>query len=185
LPATDLLDLFVRPISRLGWPYAVTGSVGSMFYAEPRFTNDVDVVLRIPAGGARTLRAAFPEPAFYRPSVEEIALECARASRGHINVIHIESGLKADLYFAGADPLSEWALSSARTLEVAGLPVRVAPPEYVILRKLSYYREGGSEKHLRDIRGVLMLADPPVDRDALLRRLDEADLGELFRRLFP
>jgi len=29
---------------------------------------------------------------------------------------------------------------------------RVAAPEYVIVRKLEFFREGGSEKHLRDIR---------------------------------
>lgn len=74
MPATDLLALFVRPLNQLGWPYAVTGSVGSMFYAEPRFTNDIDVVVHIPAGGAPLLREAFPEPDFYRPSVDEISL---------------------------------------------------------------------------------------------------------------
>jgi hypothetical protein len=59
------------------------------------------------------------------------------------------------------------------------------PPEYVILRKLSFYQEGGSEKHVRDIRGVLALANPPIDRDLLLRRLAEAGLSDLFQRLFP
>lgn len=175
----------MRPLNQLGWPYAVTGSVGSMFYAEPRFTNDIDVVVHIPVGGAPLLREAFPEPDFYRPSVEEISLEAARPSRGHLNVIHLGSGLKADLYLAGVDPLSAWALSSARTIPVADLPVRVAPPEYVILRKLSFYQEGGSEKHVRDIRGVLALANPPIDRDLLLRRLAEAGLSDLFQRLFP
>lgn len=31
----------------------------------------------------------------------------------------------------------------------------VAPPEYVILRKLEYFRESNHEKHLRDIRFML------------------------------
>ena len=31
----------------------------------------------------------------------------------------------------------------------------VAPPEYVIVRKLQFYHEGGSEKHLRDISAML------------------------------
>lgn len=43
----------------------------------------------------------------------------------------------------------------------------VAPPEYVILRKLEYHREGGSEKHLRDIRAMLALSLVPIDRAAL------------------
>jgi hypothetical protein len=29
------------------------------------------------------------------------------------------------------------------------------PPEYVVIKKLEFLREGGSEKHVRDIRGIL------------------------------
>ena len=38
----------------------------------------------------------------------------------------------------------------------------IAPPEYVILRKLEYPREGAQDKHVRDIR--FMLATSVVDR---------------------
>ena len=68
---------------------------------------------------------------------------------------------------------------------MADLPVRVAPPEYVILRKLSFYQEGGSEKHVRDIRGVLALENPPSYSDLLLRLLAEPGISELFHRRFP
>jgi len=42
-----------------------------------------------------------------------------------------------------------------------------APPEYVIVRKLEFYREGGSEKHLRDIRSMLAISAEQIDRAAL------------------
>lgn len=42
-----------------------------------------------------------------------------------------------------------------------------APPEYVIVRKLEYYREGGSEKHLRDIRSMLAVSGGQLDLTAL------------------
>lgn len=45
--------------------------------------------------------------------------------------------------------------------------IRLAPPEYVILRKLEYHREGGSEKHLRDIRAMLAVSGDLLDRTAL------------------
>jgi len=43
----------------------------------------------------------------------------------------------------------------------------LAPPEYVIVRKLEYYREGGSEKHIRDIRSMLAVSGNQIDRAAL------------------
>ncbi len=37
------------------------------------------------------------------------------------------------------------------------VPVFIAPPEYVIISKLEFFREG--EKHLRDIPGMLAVTD--------------------------
>jgi hypothetical protein len=48
-------------------------------------------------------------------------------------------------------------------MAIEGERVRVAPPEYVIVRKLEYYREGGSEKHLRDIAGMVELSSEEID----------------------
>lgn len=39
-----------------------------------------------------------------------------------------------------------------------------ASQEDVILKKLEFYREGGSEKHLRDIAGILKVRGEMVDR---------------------
>ena len=72
------------------------------------------------------------------------------------NVIHHASQFKADVFLAARDPLHRWALQHRRRIQLsADLQTWVAPPEYVILRKLEYFRESGHEKHLRDIRFML------------------------------
>ena len=46
----------------------------------------------------------------------------------------------------------------SRRAKVKILPqfeVYIAAPENIILKKLDYYREGGAEKHLTDIREIL------------------------------
>jgi hypothetical protein len=45
----------------------------------------------------------------------------------------------------------------------------VAPVEYLIIRKLEYFREGGSQKHLRDIQGILRNS-PSVLNSATLQQ---------------
>jgi hypothetical protein len=74
----------------------------------------------------------------------------------------------------GDDELHAWAFSRAREYQIGDLAVHVAPPEYVIVRKLEFYREGGSPKHLRDIRGMLdvsaELIDVPTIEDWVRRR---------------
>lgn len=40
----DLLKYMVKAFESLGIRYFITGSIASIFYGEPRFTNDIDVV---------------------------------------------------------------------------------------------------------------------------------------------
>jgi hypothetical protein len=163
----ELFLLFVRPLNRAEIRYMVTGSVAAMFYGEPRLTHDVDLVAFLNEAGIRGLAEIFPPADFYLPPPEVIAAEVQRAQRGHFNIIHIETGFKADMYPTGRDELNAWAFSLSRRVQFEGETVVLAPPEYVIVRKLEYYREGGSEKHLRDIRSMLAISGEQLDRAAL------------------
>ena len=64
-------------------------------------------------------------------------------------------------------PFSDSEFARRKQIELLpGFWVYVASPEDVILKKLEYFREGGSEKHLGDIRG--MLAETEIDLPYLL-----------------
>ena len=162
MPAPDPLAPFLEPLERLGFPYCVTGSVAASVYGEPRLTADIDVVLVLAAADLAALRAAFPDSAYYVPPDETLRLEMAREARGMFNLIHHASQFKADIYLAGGDPLNAWALAHRRHIDLGGGGMWIAPPEYVIVRKLEYFREGGQGKHLRDIRFILAASE--VDR---------------------
>jgi len=168
MPDPDLITLFVEPLTRLGVRYMVSGSVAAMLFGEPRMTHDIDLVVFLDDAVIPNLGTAFPAPAFYLPPPEVILVETRRETRGHFNVIHMTSGLKADFYLAHRDELHRWAIERTRTFAVGAVEVSVAPPEYVILRKLEYFREGGSQKHLRDIRSMLALSGEQIDGPVLL-----------------
>lgn len=162
MPAPDPLAPFLDPLERLGLPYCVTGSVAASVYGEPRLTADIDVVLLLAAPDVVALRAMFPDRDYYVPPEETLRLQLAREAGGMFNLIHHASQFKADIYLAGRDPLHAWALANRRRIDLTGTGAWIAPPEYVIVRKLEYLREGGQDKHLRDIR--FMLAESEVDR---------------------
>lgn len=154
--APDELTLFALRFEAIGAPYMITGATAAIIYGQPRVTNDLDVVLALDDLHRPALLRAFPEAEFYVPPESVIQAEQARAQRGHFNIIHLESGYKADVYLAGSDPLHAWALPRLRRIGWTDtLTVSVAPPEYVILRKLEYFREGGSSKHRTDIQSIL------------------------------
>jgi len=161
----DWLFQFLDPLETAGVPYAIVGSVAASVYGEPRATNDVDLVLQCGPADAARLARAFPADRFYVPPEEVIAVELTRPAGGHLNVIALESMTKADLY--PLTPRDEAWFSRRRRLEVAGRPVWFAAPEAVILHKLRFFREGGGEKHLLDIRGILAVSSAELDRRAL------------------
>jgi hypothetical protein len=184
-PELQLLRVFVERLERLRLRYMVTGSVASMLYGEPRMTHDVDLVLALRDDAeAERLCAGFPDAEFYCPPLEVVRVEARRAQRGHFNIIHHDTGMKADVYMAGDDALHRWALDNVRMVSIGGLNAPLAPPEYVVLRKLEYFREGGSDKHLRDIRAMLrVLPAEDWDRENLQTMLSKRRLEDEWARV--
>lgn len=178
----DLIELFVFPLNRLGIRYLVSGSVAAMLYGEPRVTHDVDFIVFLRADDIPRLAGAFPSPEFYVPPADVIVAEMSRERRGHFNIIHADSGLKADFYLANRDELHAWAFRNLKQYSIGENVVKLAPPEYVIVRKLEYFREGGSEKHLRDIRAMLAVSGDQMDQPALQEMIRQRGLQTEWRR---
>lgn len=106
---------------------------------------------------------AFPAPDFY---VSKPAARQATAHGGQFNIIHPTSGNKIDIMIARQDAWGRSQLARRRReLVFPQLPGFVAAPEDVIVGKLIYYHDGGSEKHLRDIAGMLQVSGAVIDRE--------------------
>ena len=177
----ELIETFIRPLHEHRIPYFVTGSVASMVYGEPRHTNDIDLVLSINSHHIATLAKAFPEDDYYLPPSEVIETEILRGSRGHFNIISQIHFLKGDIYLVGNDSLQRWGAENARKIDIDGLTIHFAPPEYVIIRKLEFYREGGSEKHLRDIASMLSESPEEIDQSFLQHQLTFLNLTTQYK----
>jgi len=99
---------------------------------------------------------------------------------GSFNLIHFASGNKADFYIGRHGPIERWVLDNRRRVPVGDTAIWLVPPEYIIAKKLEFYRDGKSPKHLRDILAILM-AKVPLDQTALDRLIDDQDLWREWR----
>lgn len=177
-PEPDLIRLFVAPLEGAGISsYMVSGSVASIEYGEPRATLDIDLVLLLNRETSESLEALFPDAFFYLPPPEVREVEFRRPNRGHFNIIHHSSGLKADCYPSRNHPYLPWAMQNRRRISLMGIDVWFAPPEYVILWKLEFHREGGGDKHIRDIKGILAVSGDQLDRPILTEAVSSLDLS--------
>ncbi|HEX4955343.1 MAG TPA: hypothetical protein VF017_18285 [Thermoanaerobaculia bacterium] len=175
----ELLQLVAETLDRLEVHYLVTGSVASIVYGEPRFTNDIDIVVQLSASEVAGFCRQFPQETFF---FSPEAVYDAIARRGQFNLLHPSSGLKVDFFVAQSSPFDRSRFARRRAVAVTpGKAVSFAAPEDVILKKLAFYREGGSEKHLRDITGILKISGDQLDREYLEDWVARLDLGEIWQ----
>jgi hypothetical protein len=161
---SDLLRKLATSLEKLGIEYVVVGSTASIAYGEPRFTNDIDVVVNLSLKHVAPLCAEFPGPEFY---VSQPAVQSAVSKQFQFNILHPSSGYKIDCIVAGADEFARSELDRGVEIyrEDGAYKVRFATPEDVIIKKLEYFKLGESEKHVRDILGILRAQGDRIDRD--------------------
>lgn len=149
------IELITSRLEQAGIVYCLVGGLAAIAYGRPRLTLDADMVISLAPSDLEKLIAAFPENEFYLPPVEVLMSEMQRESRGHFNILHQQSALRADCYLPGNSPLARWELVHRQRLDSPFGSCWFSPPEAVIAHKLLFYREGGSQKHLEDIRSML------------------------------
>jgi hypothetical protein len=108
-------------------------------------------------------------PIYYlsEPAVREAVL-----MNSQFNLIHMASGLKVDVFIPKRSEFDQSAASRIRRLRSEGeFDVWFGSPEDVLLNKLIYFQIGGgvSDKHLRDISGMMKLLREKLDRDYISR----------------
>ena len=174
---SELPWVFTDPMEEAGFAYMIVGAYATLAFGVNRTTEDLDVVLGLNPSQWAPFAKAFPEAEFYRPPRETFLEETARSSGGHFNIIHQASQNRADCYTASRDPLPWWGLKNRRRIEIEGRACWVAPPELVVLKKLEFYREGQSAKHVRDVQGILRMV-PEIDRTFIEEHVERLGLQE-------
>lgn len=158
----ELMQKAANCFDRLGVSYRIVGSMASMAYSEPRFTNGIDFLVDLKPEHVPGLYAEFLGPDFY---LSTSAAYDAIRQRRQFNILHIPSGLKVDVIQRKETEFSELDITHGQRLIHQGFyDAWFGSPENVILMKLRYFQEGGSEKHLRDIASVLLVQDQAIDR---------------------
>lgn len=108
-----LLRFVVLVCERLKLRYLVTGSIATIAFGEPRFTNDIDIVIDLPAEQVDRFCDSFSEAEFY---VSRQAANTAVRLKSQFNVIHPASGLKVDFMVLASSEFNASRMSRGRDL---------------------------------------------------------------------
>lgn len=175
----EFLKVVAGKLEEASLRFMIVGSYASGYWGEPRSTYDLDVVVALAADDLVAIEKAFPADEYY------LNLRAARdAVLGHtqFNIIHPESGNKIDVMVEQPTGWAAQQLARRRQVEFAkGFRTWVGAPEDIIVSKMLYYREGRSDKHLRDIAGMLKVSGSAIDLAYVSHWAAELDLADVWQ----
>lgn len=160
--AADVMSTFWRVIDRLEQAsilYMLTGSLALNCYGQTRATNDIDIVILVAVADADRLYTLFVND-FY---VSRDAVREACATAGMFNVIDNASVFKVDFIVAKSSAMASQQFGRRQRIPIGNRDVCVITPEDLILAKLEWSRESGSEMQERDIQNVMRSTGSRLD----------------------
>jgi hypothetical protein len=147
----QVLSLAVSRLEAAGIEYLITGSFALAVYATPRMTRDIDVVIDCTSDQAARLAKAFQADSY---ASEDAARE-AVVTGTMFNVVHNDTLMKVDFIVRKRDAYTDAQFARGRRVDLGGFDARFIAPEDLVLAKLLWRRDSGSEQQLRDVRSVV------------------------------
>jgi hypothetical protein len=147
----DVLRDVSRRFESAGIAFMLTGSVAMNYYAQPRMTRDIDLVIQLDEGDTETIVRLF-EPEYY---IDRGAISRAIARHSMFNLIHNTTIIKVDCIVLKRDAYRQEEFARRRQITIGDFPTWIVSREDLILSKLYWARDSRSEMQMRDVRGLL------------------------------
>jgi hypothetical protein len=147
----DILRDVSERLDAAGIEYMVTGSIAMNYYAQPRMTRDIDVVMALEKSDGERLIHLFSEDYY----IDQQAVDRAIAERSIFNLIHQDSVIKVDGIVRKNEAYREEEFARRKRITIADFQTWIVSLEDLILSKLYWARDSHSELQLRDVRNLL------------------------------
>lgn len=170
--------MVVSRLESAGIDYLITGSFALAVHATPRMTRDIDVVIDCTPAQAEALAASFQDVAYASVEAARDAADAATM----FNVIHNETLLKVDFIFRKHDAYSKSQFSRRHRVDLGGFSATFISAEDLILAKLLWRRDTGSEQQLKDILSIMATASG-LDRSYVDSWAKRLELHEEWRQI--
>jgi hypothetical protein len=155
-----------------GIAFMLTGSVAMNYYAQPRMTRDIDLVVALDETHEERIVRLF-DADYY---VDRQAVHHAIAEHSIFNLIHNETVIKVDCIVLKSEPYRKEEFGRRRQVALGEFQTWIVSREDLILSKLYWARNSRSELQLRDVRNLLTT---DCDLAYLHSRAQQLDVEEL------
>jgi hypothetical protein len=130
--------------------YMLTGSMAMNYYAQPRMTRDIDVVVALVPADADTVVQLF-HPDYY---VSRDAVSSSISRESLFNLIHQESVIKVDCIVRKRTPYRLAEFDRRQRIRIENFSTWIVSKEDLIISKLDWGKDSHSELQLRDVKNL-------------------------------
>jgi Nucleotidyl transferase AbiEii toxin, Type IV TA system len=146
----EVLQDAVARLEGAGIAYMLTGSVALSYYAEPRMTRDVDLVVELAGLEPRSI-VAVRHGLLHFGSRRRTRDHCAH----DVQRPALEKVVKLDFIVRKDTPYRRREFERRKRVQMPGFEAWIVSREDLILSKLAWAKESGSELQLRDVGALL------------------------------
>jgi hypothetical protein len=147
----DIVRDVSRKFEQAGVPYMLTGSMAMNYYAQPRMTRDIDVVIAISPADVDRVTALF-RPDYY---VSEENIRESLAHESNFNLIHQDSVIKVDCIIHKRSEYRRLEFERRQKISILDFTTFIVSKEDLIISKLFWAKDSHSELQLTDVKNLL------------------------------
>jgi len=147
----DVLKRVSEGLADENLPFMLTGSFALAYYATPRMTRDLDFVVALANDDGEALFRNFSAD-FY---VDADAVRAAIESERLFNMMHLSTGIKVDVIVRKSSEYRLNEFKRRQQVTLGSILTWIVSREDLILSKLVWSLDSGSELQLRDVRQLL------------------------------
>jgi hypothetical protein len=147
----NILKIVTERLEQVGIAYMVSGSIAINYYAQPRLTRDIDIVVELLLHQVDSIIKLFSAD-FY---LNEEMIYSAILPPGLFNLIHLESLVKIDLIVRKTATYRQVEFARRQLAKIEDMMVWIVSPEDLLLSKLVWAKDSHSEMQLNDVRGLI------------------------------
>lgn len=155
-----------------GVRFMLTGSMAMNYYAQPRMTRDIDIVVALSADDVERIVNLF-EPDYY---VSERSVRESIVHESIFNLIHEESVIKVDCIIRKNSEYRRTEFERRQQISILDFSTFIVSKEDLIISKLAWAKDSRSERQLGDVKNLLATG---FDKTYLQRWTGELGLDSL------
>lgn len=147
----EILKSVIERLEGADIAYMLSGSMAMNYYAQPRMTRDIDIVVELMLDDAERVMALFQHD-FY---LDEEMVHNAIFKQGLFNIIHNDWLVKVDFIVRKNTPYRQEEFLRRQQVNIDGFTAWLVSAEDLLLSKLLWAKDSHSEMQLNDIRNII------------------------------